>query len=550
MSKPTAAPIALSPLSITRMLWKRKILILAAWIALSGITVVYVQQLPPVYVADTLILVDSQKIPEKYVSSTVSTDLQDRLMTINQQILSSTRLQKIIDDFGLYTKEKKTMVQEEILEQMRRDISVTIEAQGTNNRPGAFRIGYQGNDPNLVAQVANRIANLYIEENLKTREVQAQGTTEFMENQLTEAKKKLDSLEASLSQYKLAHNGELPEQEGTLGAALGRLQTQLENNRDAANRAAETKAMLTNNLSTVENAISMINNALADNAAAPAAAGSPKPVGAPKPSESELQISSMEKQLAALRLRYGDLYPDVRKLQGQIDQLKADAAKQEPAQVDTGQEGSASQEASTSKEATSSQEAELSQEDATKPSNVPATSAPATKSQPKSVKSVVASVQTSQQIAALKLGIDRADKELEFRKKEEAQIVESMNQIQRRLNNLPVREQEMAQITRDYEISKENYKSLLDKKISAEMASDMEQTQKSERFQVLDPARVPEKPFKPKRGMLDAMGCLVALAVGLLLGFGWEYKQNLFLGEWELPAHVPVLARIPHMDNL
>ena len=526
------------------MLWKRKVLIVEAWILFSGVTVVYVQRLPPVYVADTLILVDSQKIPEKYVSSTVSTDLQDRLMTINQQILSSTRLQKIIDDFGLYAKEKKTLVQEEILEQMRRDISVTIEAQGTNNRPGAFRIGYQGNDPNLVAQVANRIANLYIEENLKTREVQAQGTTEFMENQLAEAKKTLDKLETSLSQYKLAHNGELPQQEATLGASLGRLQTQLENNRDAANRAEQAKVLLANNLTTLENTVSMINNALAANPV-PVAASGPNAQPAAKPSESELQIKDMERQLASLRLRYGDLHPDVRRLQGEVDQLKAaESAKQEPAQADTGRPANAGEEAS------ASQEASDGQEEAPKAPKPPASPAPGAKPPLNSLTAIVTSVEAKQQVAALKSQIERADKELEFRKKEEAQIVESMNQIQRRLNNLPVREQEMAQVTRDYEISKENYKSLLDKEISAEMASDMEQTQKSERFQVLDPARVPEKPFKPKRGMLDMMGCLVALGVGLLLGFGWEYKQNLFLGEWELPTHVPVLARIPHMDNL
>jgi len=545
MPKSTAAPIALSPLSITRMLWKRKVLIIAAWILLSGVTFVYVQRLPPVYVADTLILVDSQKIPEKYVSSTVSTDLQDRLMTINQQILSSTRLQKIIDDFGLYAKEKKAMVQEEILEQMRRDISVTIEAQGSNNRPGAFRIGYQGNDPNLVAQVANRIANLYIEENLKTREVQAQGTTEFMENQLAEAKKTLDKLESSLSQYKLAHNGELPQQESTLGAALGRLQTQLENNRDAANRAEQAKILLANNLATLENTVSMINNALATAPAAPAGAGSPNPVEAPKPSESELQIKDMERQLSALQLRYGDLYPDVRRLRAQVDQLKAaNVAKDEPAQADTSRQADADQEPNERLVASDGQE------EAPNAPKSPASPGPGAKPPLNSVKAVVTSVEAAQQVAALKSQIERADKELEFRKKEEAQIVESMNQIQRRLNNLPVREQEMAQVTRDYEISKANYKSLLDKKISAEMASDMEQTQKSERFQVLDPARVPEKPFKPKRGVLDTMGCGIALALALLLGFGWEYKQNLFLGEWELPAHVPVLARIPHMDNL
>ena len=177
----------------------------------------------------------------------------------------------------------------------------------------------------------------------------------------------------------------------------------------------------------------------------------------------------------------------------------------------------------------------------------PPAPAPATTASKGQVESALSTLQTNQQMAALRSQIQLAEKELEFRKHEQDRITQSMNQIQGRLNNLPVREQELAQITRDYQISKDNYRSLLDKRISAEMASDMEHRQQSERFTVLDPARIPEKPIKPKRGMLDAMGCVIGLAVALLLGIGWELKKNLFLGEWELPNEIPILSRLPYI---
>jgi uncharacterized protein involved in exopolysaccharide biosynthesis len=152
-----------------------------------------------------------------------------------------------------------------------------------------------------------------------------------------------------------------------------------------------------------------------------------------------------------------------------------------------------------------------------------------------------------EQAASLKAQIKATDKELEDRKNDQQRILADINTYQTRVEHLPVREQEMAQITRDYEITKENYKSLLDKKIAAGMALDMERRQKSERFTVIDPARVPEKPVKPKRGLLYGIGMAVSLILATIVGFGAEVRQNVILGEWELPSDIPVLARLPYI---
>lgn len=108
-----------------------------------------------------------------------------------------------------------------------------------------------------------------------------------------------------------------------------------------------------------------------------------------------------------------------------------------------------------------------------------------------------------------------------------------------------MREQEMAGITRDYEMTKKNYESLLEKNMAAEMASNMEKNQKAERFVVIDRARLPEKPERPKRGLLTAFACLVGLGLGVVAGFAREFSQNVVLGDWEIPEQVPVLGRIP-----
>jgi polysaccharide biosynthesis transport protein len=147
-------------------------------------------------------------------------------------------------------------------------------------------------------------------------------------------------------------------------------------------------------------------------------------------------------------------------------------------------------------------------------------------------------------VATLKAQVVAAAKDSEEKQTERQKILTEMASYQARVEKLPIREQQLLSLTRDYETSKANYRSLLDKKISAEMANDMERSQNSERFTVADPARPPETPIKPRRRMMQFSGILGGLAFGLLLGLIIEVRKDAFLGEWELPEHVLVVGRI------
>ena len=242
----------LSPLSLARMLWKSKALTGLVWAFLALLSCAAVYMIPATYRAEAVILVDGQKVPERYVASTVNADVQDRLATISQQILATSRLQKIIDTYHLYQRERGRLPQEEIIEKMRADTKITLERSWGQERTSAFRIAYQGHDPATVAEVANQIGNLFIEENLRTRENHAEGTSEFLEEQLEQAKKSLNALEAQVEDYKMQHKGELPEQETSLAGALSRAQIELQANQDAINRAGQSKALLSTSLNMAE----------------------------------------------------------------------------------------------------------------------------------------------------------------------------------------------------------------------------------------------------------------------------------------------------------
>ncbi len=517
-SKPDGPLPQFLPRSIARMLWKQKVFVIVTWFCLSAAAVFVIHRLPSIYAAETLILVDSQKIPERYVSSTVSSDLQDRLATISQQILSGTRLKKIIGDLDLYRDERKTLVEEEILEMMRKDITIKLERGWTGNRPGAFRIGYQGRNPAVVAQVTNSIANLFIDENLRTREVQAAGTAEFIDNQLQEAKKALDAMEEQVSQYKLQHNGELPEQETSILGALNRLQLELQANRDGLTQTNQQKTILENSISIQESATAALLRA-SEAARLPA----PElvrvsPVGGARPTPTVKPSVAIEAQIASLRAKgYSDIHPDMRRLARDLAAAKAAESKTLPEpKVEE-------------KPADAKADAKV----------VPSVLDP---------RDVIEIEKQREQTSRLKVQLQILTQETDRLKVDQGRILKDISQYQARLEKLPVREQEMARVTRDYEIQKENYKSLLDKKIAAEMATDMERRQQSERFTILDRAQTPEKPAKPNRTLLYSITNIGALLLGLTLGTARELKKNVLLGEWELPNDKPLLACLPFIE--
>ena len=502
-----------APLTLIRMFGKHKLGLVLIWLLLSSISLVVVLELPAIYRAEALILVDSQKIPERYVNSSVGTDLQDRLATINQVILSSTSLWKLIEAFDLYKEERKSHVREEIIEMMRSDIQLKVERGWVGNRPGAFRIAYLGKSPTVVAEVTNRLAGFYVEQDLQTRAEQAKGTSSFIVDRLKEAKKNLDDLEQAVSKYKLEHNGELPEQESSLNGTLSRLQLELQGIQEAISREQQNKLMLESALNMAESTQSAMSRA-----ASVPMAGVTNPQGPAgtdtvrrKPSE------ILDEQLKLMRLRYSEDFPDVKRLEAQIAKLKAAE----------GEDAKSAERAGTS-------------------TTTPAPGAPA----PTAVTLEAARelAQARERIGQLQGQLKLANRELEVRSAEQKRVLDAIALYEKRLAQIPVREQQMAALTRNYESSKAYYKSLTEKKESAEMATEMEMRQVGEKFIVLDQARAPEKPYSPNRPLFASLGCAVSLLFGFAFAVVKELKAGCVLGEWELPAHVAAIGRVPHID--
>lgn len=509
-STTSTGPAQFHPLSIARMFWKHKLQIALVWMVLSVIAIGIVYRLPAVYKAEAVVLVDSQRIPDKYVMPTVNTALEDRLLTLRKEVLAYDSLQAIIEQHKLYREEQKSESQEEILETMLKDTQVELEKGWTRDRPGAFKVTYQGGDPRVVAEVTHDIAMRFVDKNLETREKRASQTKEFLTTQLEQAAKDLQTQEKKVSDFKSQYNGELPEQENSLGTILSRLQLELQGNQDTINRTQQEKLMLENSIGVAESSLASMTS-MAEQAAAAGRTNSPDGTPAPRqPKESEV----LQARLDALLVRYSEEYPEVKRLRAEIAERREAESRAE-----------------------------------TSSAKAPQTANPAGTNGPLKVSPEMADklMKERERLASLKSSLALANRDLELRNTEHQKILKNIEVYEGRLSRLPLREQQMTGLTRDYEVSKEHYKRLEDNKISADMASDMEKEQQAEKLTLLQDARIPEVPFKPVRALWISVGCVGALLISLVIGAFRELRKGAFLGEWELPAEVTVLGRVPRI---
>jgi polysaccharide biosynthesis transport protein len=294
---------------------RRKWLAIVAFAAPLTIGLTAMNAMPSLYKASATVLVDRQQVPEMFVTPTVTSALETRLQTISQETLSRSRLEALISQFNLYPEPRKRMFPEEVVERMRRDIALEVkgvDVRGQRHATVAFTIGYLGLVPETVAQVTNRLASLYIEENQKVRERQAAGTAEFLRVQLRDTKDRLDAQERRVSEFKGRHLGELPQQMDANLSTLDRLHMQLRLNADGQARQAERRASLAAQLAEAE--------ASSTNAGTIAGSGTPDSRVA--------RLEQLQQTLRELRNRYSDKYPDVTDVQADIATLTRELAEE------------------------------------------------------------------------------------------------------------------------------------------------------------------------------------------------------------------------------
>lgn len=471
--------------------YRHKGLIIAAFLVVFSLTSFLAIRLPDVYRSSTLILITPQRLPTNYVSSTVTSTIQERINTISQQILSRTSLEKIIKEFNLYPPKGETPTMEDRIEKLRKMIKIEVQTEAASKGPGkkgrppsssssssAFLLSFDAESPVKAAQVTARLASLFIEENLRVREEQAMGTTAFINAEMERIRRELDEQEAKVNQYKAQFRFELPDQLNANLKQLEHLRAELLNSGARLSALQEKKAAIEKQLA--EAATSGLD----------AGVGTQGGDGRQVMSRPKL-IESKKLVLDTLLVQYSDKHPDIIKLRKEIDSLEKEES-------DEAKSGSKASSRNPVRDTLVKQATDVNFE----------------------IKSLTAKMEVIRQQAG---GYNA------------------------RVENTPLRSIELSKVSRNYEITLKKYNDLAVKTLDSQLSENMEKKQKGEQFQVLDPANIPQKPLSPNRIPIILLGLAGGLAAGFGLALMLEMLDTSFKGSEEMDgfANVPFLAAIP-----
>jgi polysaccharide chain length determinant protein (PEP-CTERM system associated) len=476
----------LTPADYIAMLRRRWILILI--FALVGPPLAYgvSRFLPNRYKSQTLVLIEPPNVPTTFVPQVDMTSIGQRLASMQQQILSRTRLEPIVRQFGLYPEDVNKESMDETVGRLQKAIDVTpvqpMVETGARDLPG-FYVSVSMDNAHTAQEVCTAVTSMFIEESLGIQQQHAEQTTQFLSEQLVEAKADLDAQDAKLASFKSRYIGSLPDDEQTNLNLLTGLTSQLDAASQALARAQQDKSFAESML-TQQQAIWQATQ------------------GGHNPDTLEQQLAAAQGQLANLELRYTDDYPDVVKAKNDVAALQkklAESADAKPA-PDVAK--------------------------APKPSAEPG------------------------QITQWRTQIHTAEQMITEKTREQEGIKKQIALYQSRVQGSPVVEEQYKELTRGYNTALESYNELLKKRSESAMSGELNREQQGEQFVVLDPANLPDTPSFPNRPLFALGGLGGGLALGIGLTFLLEMQDTSLRTERdvEISLRLPVLAMLPAIE--
>ena len=442
----------------------------------------------PKYTSQSLVLIEGQKVPESMVQPVVSEDLTARVATLQQQVLSQSDLQPMIEQLGL-AKGGKDVGQ--VMDDIRANMSVQpvvtdLALVGGKKKPGqspvpGFNVNYTGSSPLEAQQVCNALTSLLVTENLKSIQAAATGTSDVLNKNLEDAQHSLNELDSKLAAFKKQYVGQLPgDEENNLKILMG-LNSQLDANTQTLNRAQQdksyTESLLAQQLSAWKQTQSSSN-----------------------PETLEKQLSELQTQLVDLEARYTDDHPDVIKTKADIAALKKKLNDINKAPADATDAGSEK-----------------------------------------------ASATEPPEIRQLRLQIHQYSDLIAQGTRDEKRLQEEIGVYQGRVSLSPAVEEQYKELTRDYDNSQKTYQDLLAKKSTAEQTLKMINQSQGERMFPLDPANLPDAPSFPNRLLFAGGGLGFGLALGIGLAMWQELRDKAIRTEADAEAALglPMLVALP-----
>lgn len=516
---------------------RRKKIFLVTFFLIFIAAVVTAFVLPPIYVSKATILIEEQQIPEEFVRSTITSYVDERLQAITQMIMSRTKLVEVIEQFNLYPEMRNRYTVEEIVAKMREDIELeTISADVKDRRTGrdsratiAFTLSYQGKNPATTQKVANVLTSLYLEENLRSREQRALNTTEFLEREQNNIRARIERLEKDISEFKRANAGSLPENTAYNIQAATRIERDMDQLKTQLSTLQEKKIYLNGQLATVS----------------PFQGFDPK---SDPDAMKKMHLETKRLDLIALQTTLSEKHPDIIRLKEEIKELEAQvgssgdrearrlylASLEEELARKKGQLGPKHPDVVGLSKKIEALKENTGEGTDTVPGSSEATQRPVNP----------AYINLRTQIATTDMELDGVTNQIR-------ELSKKMEGYQKRLEIAPEVENAYLNLVRNHENAKDMYNDISQKLMEARVAQGMEESQRGERFTIIDPAQLPEEPYKPNRLAVILIGFVLGLGAGVGAGAAGESLDTTIKTPDELRkvAGIPLLSVIPMIEE-
>ena len=469
------------------------------WIGLAigvlGVTatVIIVKAWPATYQSTATILIEEPDVPADLVKSTVSTFANDRLQVIQQRVMTSQHLNEIIDRFGLYPEQQKTMPRSALINMMRSQVDLEVVSanlsgqQQQQRKPQqsqasiAFTLSFESEDPNVAQQVANRLTDLYLAENDRTRQEKAAGTTQFLGEQAQKLYGDVQMLEKRLLDLRSKYNGSLPEQFAMNTQLLNQAQAQLMQLRSDQQILGDKKSYLQSQLGTISPYTPLTSNG--------------------RPATPQAQLMDLELQYSDLSGRYGAKHPDVVRLQRQIEVMRKQIGGVDTRSLDQAKYSTLQAQLNEALQRYGEKHPEVQRlrrqldEMKTQMDAAPAPSITAPSGPPDNPMYL----QLQNQLAD-------ADSQLRGLNERATALDANVAELQKRILQTPTVEAEYSSLQSQHQVALQRYQNFKDKEADAQVAETMEQQSKGETFSVIEPPQYPDVPERPNRRLLMAVG--------------------------------------------
>lgn len=484
--------------------------------------------LPPVYRSEGTILIEAQGIPQDFVRTTVNSYIDQRLQTISQIVQSRSNLVSLLNQFNLYAKDREDDTTAELVDRMRENIFTETIAgvdpdTGKETVTVAYTVGFQGENPRQVREVANRLISLYLEENMKTRTEQAETTYKFLEERLAELEAEIKNTEAKLAEFKEEHLHTLPE--------LMELNlNNLERTRDNIAARQELIKSLINRQVVLEEQLGVIEPNFSN-------------------TSTQTEVESLRNQYVALKATLSPNHPDVIRLKSQLESLGAvvdsEGALEEKndeliikrQQLATAESKYADKHPDVVRLRKEVAELEKSIDELGELQTIGVPGKDAKPTNP-------AYLDLSMQIRANKGDIEKEKLALD-------KLEEKYQEIEARVEATPRVEQQYLSLQRNYRQAQAKYSETLAKLQAANEGVELEEENIAEKMTLIDPPQTPEKPHKPNRMLIVLAGVILALMSGVGCGVLAEFLDQSVHSTKDVSqlAQAPMLAVIPRIRS-